>query len=134
MPTVDQHIKQWKHNRRCAQAIDRQYQDWQINVIFYTALHAVDAALSHLGVNVTDHESRNTAVRTNASLAPIRVAYLDLYRISKVTRYDADPEAWLPSEYLTVADLVRNILQPIENQVERLLGKSLGLAALKVQD
>jgi hypothetical protein len=44
MPSVDQHIAQWKHNRRCAQSIDSQFRDWQINVVFYAALHAVDAA------------------------------------------------------------------------------------------
>jgi hypothetical protein len=91
MPSVDQHIAQWKHNRRCAQSIDSQFRDWQINVVFYAALHAVDAALNQLGVRVTDHETRNQAVRNNASLATIRAQYLDLYRISKVTRYDADP-------------------------------------------
>ncbi len=133
MPTVDQHITQWKHNRRFAQSIGREYRDWQINVIFYAALHAVDAALAHLGVKVTDHEARNTAVRTNASLANIRVGYLDLYRISKVTRYDAEPDAWLPEKYLTVDDLVRELLLPIENNIERLIGRSLNLPQVKVQ-
>jgi hypothetical protein len=134
MPTVDEHITQWKHNRRCAQSIGSQFRDWQINIIFYAALHAVDAALMHLKIQVTDHEARNNAVKTNASLASVRIPYLDLYRISKLTRYDADPDNWLPAKYLTVSDLVREVLQPIENEVERLLGRQLKLSPLKVQD
>ncbi len=134
MASVQQHVAQWKHNRKFAQAIDRAYRDWQINVIFYAALHAVDAALTHLGVPVTNHETRNQAVRNNASLSGLRNNDLDLYRISKVTRYDADPDDWLPEQYLSVGDLVDHLLTPIERQVEALLGKTLGLAAIRVRE
>jgi hypothetical protein len=134
MATIDQHVAQWIHNRKCAESIDRQYRDWQINVIFYAALHAIDAAWVQLGVNVSDHESRNQAVRNNESLASIRVRYLDLYRISKVTRYDAEPDSWLPEKYLTVPDLVGALLNPIELEVERLLGKKLRLSPIRIQE
>ena len=73
-------------------------------------------------------------VRNNASLASIRVHYLDLYRISKVTRYDAEPDAWLPEKYLTVPDLVDALLTPIEREVEQLLGRKLKLAPVKVKE
>jgi len=132
MASVEQHVAQWKHNRKCAQTIDRTYRDWQINIIFYAALHAVDAALRHLGVDVSDHEGRNKAVRENASFASIRTKYLDLYRISKVTRYDAEPDTWLPDDFLTVPDLVGKLLTPIEMEVERLIGKSMKLPSLKL--
>ena len=125
MATVDQHLTQWRHNRRFAKSIDAAYRDWQINAIFYTALHAVDAAVAKLGLRVTDHEKRNEIVRMNSSFAAIRKPFHNLYRISRITRYDADPDLWLPAEYLTVSDLVEDLLRPIENGLEPLLGKSL---------
>jgi hypothetical protein len=123
--SIDQHLTQWRHNRRFAKSIDAAYRDWQINAIVYTALHAVDAAVARLGLRVTDHETRNEIVRTNSSFAAIRKPFHNLYRISRVTRYDADPDLWLPAEYLTVADLVENLLRPIENGLEPLLGKAI---------
>jgi hypothetical protein len=111
----EMHVKQWRHNRRFAKTIDSNFRDWQINVIFYTALHAVDAALAKLGVCVEDHTTRNEAVKSNSSFAGIRDNYLNLYRISRITRYDADPDKWIPEKYLTVTDLVEDLLRPIEN-------------------
>jgi len=134
MATVEKHIDQWKHNRKCAESIDRKYRDWQINVIFYAALHAVDAVMSHLGITIENHETRNTELRTNESFTGIRVNYLNLYRISKVTRYDADPDSWLPEQFLTVSDLVSHLLDPIEREVEQILGKKLKLSPVKVQE
>jgi hypothetical protein len=134
MANVKQHLDQWKHNRQFAKTIDRKYRDWQINVIFYTALHVIDAALASLGVCVVDHSQRNNEVRTNGSFAAVRTQYLDLYRISRVTRYDADPDQWLPQDYLNVNDLVENLLKPIENGVGSLISKSVKFDPLKLDE
>ena len=134
MPSVDQHLAQWKHNRVFVKSIDAKYRDWQVNVIFYTALHAVDAAVAKLGLRVTDHAERNNIVKTNGSFTAIQRPYMNLYRISRITRYDADPDLWLPREYLTVTDLVNGLLKPIENGLEPLLGKSIHFEPLAVQD
>jgi hypothetical protein len=125
MPDAEKHIAQWKHNRSFARTIDSKYRDWQVNAIFYTALHLVDAALIKLNQSVSDHSSRNEQVKTNAAFAPVRNQYLNLYRISRITRYDADPDLWLPQQYLTVTDLVEDLLKPIENGLGSLLGKSV---------
>ena len=130
---VQQHIEQWKHNRQFARTIDRKYRDWQINVIFYTALHIIDAALASLGVIVSEHTERNQQVRTNGSFAAVRNQYLDLYRISRVTRYDAEPDNWLPDQYLTVTDLVEHLLKPIENGVGPLINKSVKFEPLPLK-
>jgi hypothetical protein len=122
---VDRHLKQWKHNRAFARTIDTPYRDWQVNVIFYTALHLIDATLIKLGVAVTNHTERNEAVKTNQSLASVRTQYLDLYRISRITRYVADPDQWLPQEYLTISDLVDHLLKPIENNLGAILGNAV---------
>ena len=130
---VQQHIEQWKHNREFAKTIDGNYQDWQINVIFYTALHVIDAALVSLGVPVSDHTNRNDQVRTNEAFAAVRNPYLNLYRISRITRYDADPDRWLPQKYLTVTDLVEDLLRPIEASMGPLINKSVKFEPLKLQ-
>jgi hypothetical protein len=134
MASVEQHVAQWKHNRRFAKTIDSKYRDWQINVIFYTALHVIDAALVSLGVNVADHNDRNEQIKSNSSFASVRIQYLDLYRISRITRYDADPDLWLPQEYLTVNDLVEKLLKPIENGIGPLINKTVKFEPLSLQD
>lgn len=123
MSHVQQHVDQWKHNRRFAKTIDRKYLYWQVTVIFYTALHVVDAALASLGVAVSHHTDRNEQVKNNGAFSAIRNQYLNLYRISRVTRYDPDPIRWLPQEYLSVNDLVENLLKPIENNLRPLINK-----------
>jgi hypothetical protein len=134
MSNVEKHIKQWKHNRRFAKTIDAQFRDWQINAIFYAALQLIDASLSKLGVDVSDHSSRNGHVKTNGAFAGVRQQYLDLYRISRITRYDADPDLWLPGQYLTVNDLVEDLLKPIENALGSLLGKTITFDPLHLHE
>jgi hypothetical protein len=103
-------------------------------VIFYTALHLIDAVLIKLKQNVSDHSSRNEQVKTNAAFASVRSQYWNLYRISRITRYDANPDDWLPQEYLTVTDLVDDLLKPIENGLGPLLGKSVKFDPLKLDE
>jgi hypothetical protein len=95
--------------------------DWQINVIFYTALHLVDAALASLNIVASSHSERNDQVKNNGAFLSVRNHYLDLYRISRITRYDADPLQWLPQKYLTVNDLADDLLKPIENNLGPLI-------------
>jgi hypothetical protein len=132
MAKFEQHIAQWKHNRAFARSIDRKYVDWQVTVIFYTALHAIDAALAKLQLSVANHEERNRQVETNESFANVRKQYMNLYRLSMTTRYIADPESWLPEKYLTVNDLIDDLLKPIENGLTATV-KSLVFTPLAVE-
>ncbi len=134
MSKIDQHIAQWKHNRQFAKTIDGKYRDWQVNAIFYTALHIIDAALCSKGINVAEHGERNEQIKTNISFAQVRNQYLNLYRISRVTRYDADPDKWLPKQYLTISDLVEDLLKPIENGVGPLINKSVKFDPIKLME
>jgi hypothetical protein len=132
MATVKEHVAQWQHNRKFAAQIDREFVDWQVIAIFYTALHIVDAALANLNVQVSDHTKRNQEITTNAALATIKYKYMNLYRICRVTRYDADPTSWLPKKYNSVNDLVEDLLRPIENYLFALIQKSGTAPALKL--
>lgn len=131
---LDEYLKQWRRNRQCCQAIDRKFPDWQITVAFYTALHAINAAAAHLGEKPCDHMQRNALVKSNQAFASVRVKYLRLYRLSRFTRYDPDPDAWLPPEYLNVQTVIDDLLTPIENQIQTLIGRNLNLPGFKVAD
>ena len=43
MARIEDHIRQWKHNRDLLAIIPPTYPDWLATVTFYTALQAVDA-------------------------------------------------------------------------------------------
>ena len=92
----------------------------------------IEAALASLDVQVTDHTNRNDHVRTNEAFAAVRNQYLNLYRISRITRYDAEPDKWLPEKYLTVKALAEDLLKPIENGVGPLINKSVKFEPLKL--
>ncbi len=130
---VEKHVEQWKHNRRFAKTIDGQFRDWQINVIFYTALHLIDAALATVDLSVADHTDRNNHVRTNEFFSSVRTQYLDLYRISRITRYDAEPDTWIPQKYLVVSDLVADLLRPIENELGPMISKFVKFEPLELK-
>ena len=130
---AQKHIEQWKHNRRFVTTIDRAYRDWQINAIFYTALHLVDAALASLNVSVSDHTQRNDEIRGNGSFAAIRHPYLNLYRISQITRYDADPDKWIPTQFTEIKDLVHQVYRPIEEGLFPLIDKKMKYEPLAVR-
>ena len=89
--------------------------------------------MASLGVVVADHQQRNDQVRTNGSFAAVRTQYLDLYRISRVTRYDAEPDKWLPEAYLTIDELVEDLLRPIENGVGPLISKAVKFEPLPLK-
>lgn len=132
MASVEQHLKQWRHNRKFAKSIPREFRDWQVNAIFYTALHLVDAALAKLGVAVSDHLSRNETVWTNLAFVTVRNSYLNLYRISVVTRYDANPDGWIPRQYASVNDLADDLLKAVENGLGAIIGKNIQYERLQL--
>ena len=73
---IQQHIDQWKHNRQFAKTIESAYRDWQINVIFYTALHAIDAAMASLGVMVRTTVSEMTRYEPTVHLRECGISIL----------------------------------------------------------
>ena len=63
------------------------YVDWEITTIFYSACKMVDAYLIKKGhPRPASHKRRNRMVRNN--LKAISKEYSNLYRVSRVARYD----------------------------------------------
>jgi len=130
MARLQNHILQWKHNRRFLTTIAPEFPDWIATVIFYTALQAVDTLLAFDKVPaITSHETRNQVLKRTARYSFIHQRYRPLYDISQTVRYLAEPAKWTPIEQIE-ANIVKRYLYPIETSVQKLIGEELGLPAV----
>lgn len=130
MANVQQHVKQWKHNRELVALIPSTHPDWIVTTAFYTALHAVDALLAFDNVTrITCHKDRNMAVMQINRYIKIRNPYLTLHDLSRKVRYLADPGAWVPAGVIE-KDVLSGSLYPIENSVQKLIGQDLELGRI----
>ena len=124
MARVDDHLRQWRHNRAFLKRVPPDFPDWLVVAAFYAALHAVDALLAHDGVTVTNHEGRNLALVRNNRCDRIRRAYQPFYALPRTVRYLADPRQWVGWADLD-ALVVKRHLYPVEQSVEKLIGRDL---------
>ena len=88
MPTLNQHLSLAESNERFAESIAElptRFPDWEITVLFYSALHYVDAFLSTQGIHPRSHDSRIQSIR---SFINIWENYRDLYHLSLDARYN----------------------------------------------
>jgi hypothetical protein len=62
--------------------------DWAITVLFYSALHLVDAYLLEVhGTKPSNHTDRNRSVQTEQILNIVSEEYASLYAMSRTARY-----------------------------------------------
>lgn len=91
MPNRDDHLAQAVHNRAFYDSINRElYTDWAIIVIFYAALHYIDAFLATVPyppIHPGRHDVRDNSVRDLAQLRPIYSEYRTLKDQSRTARY-----------------------------------------------
>ena len=132
MPSPNDHITQWLHNRAFLTEIRPDYRDWIVTAAFYTALHAVDTLLAFDKVTVTNHESRNRTLARVNRYDKIYDRFDPLYKLARTIRYLADATQWVPLEQIQPKIIERH-LYPIEQSVQKLIGRDLGLPALKIQ-
>ncbi len=122
MPTPEQHINQWRHNRSFLATIPSNYPDWIATVSFYVALQAVDALLAKSKHTHTSHSSRNEILQTTHTYQKIWNHYHPLYQLSRTIRYSADPSKWIRIENIESQIWVRNLYE-VEKSVRNLLNK-----------
>lgn len=97
MPPAASHLEQARHNANFYATIDKAVcADWAITVLFYTALHYVDALLAQQGVHPTSHAGRNRALERIAELRPIYADYESLKNASYNARYEP-PVGYTPA-------------------------------------
>lgn len=88
---VGWHASQSRHNRSCSHDLSaksqNRYLDWEITILFYSALHIVNEYFSQKNIPVpTDHIRRRKQVKEY--LGPIYAEYQQLYTLSIRTRYN----------------------------------------------
>lgn len=131
---MDKHIAQWKHNRELLHQLPLSHPDWIVTVVFYTALHAIDALLRFDEVPaVTDHANRMRALTRANRYRKVYQHFHTLYTLSRTVRYMADPAAWIPPGDVNDNVLKRH-LYPIENSVQKLMKTDLSLPLIVLKE
>jgi hypothetical protein len=123
---IQLHVRQWEHNRALITCIPASHPDWIVTVIFYTAVHAIDAALVNEGISVSNHETRFEAIGKCNRLKKAYTLYHPLYDLSRKTRYIAQPDLWIPPEAIE-KQVLRRYLLPLEKSVIGLIGQTMNL-------
>lgn len=71
MPTQEEHLLQFEHNRQVAQQLsDSAEYDWAIVALFYATLHLIQAHLVRVGVAPRTHAERNRRLLSSVELRP----------------------------------------------------------------
>jgi len=82
------HILQAQHNEAFYQAIDKNtYSEWAMTVLFYAALHYINAFLDRVGIDPGGHQERDNIVQNRKELRPIWHQYRYLKNRSINARY-----------------------------------------------
>ncbi len=90
MPSSARHVQQALHNYAVYQYLNASSQpatDWQVTMLFYAALHYVDAYLGKMNVHPRSHEDRDAYVSVVADLRRVASSYLQLRDRSMDARY-----------------------------------------------
>ena len=93
MPSAITHYQQAQANLGLHEQLVRQHQypDWALTVLFYAALHYIDACLHPS--DPPDHAQRNSYIRRDSSLRSIYPQYRVLFEKSLDARYECyDPK------------------------------------------
>jgi uncharacterized protein (UPF0332 family) len=88
VPTKDAHLKQVAHNLTFFQSFDKNtFPDWAVTILFYSALHYVDAFLATHEIDPGSHVERDKMLRTVSQLRPLYNDYCFLKNQSHNARY-----------------------------------------------
>jgi hypothetical protein len=88
--------------------------DWSVTVLFYAALHLVEATLAPQSHSRT-HVERDGTIRQHPQLRPIYGHYRELKERSLESRYDCQTFSLLTTQRLYSAEYeaIKNHLRPI---------------------
>ncbi len=92
MPTRDEHVTKAEGNQTFAESIDTTNQtriDWKLVVLFYTAVHYVEAYLAKaLNQHLRSHTTRDSYISRETNLRKIRDPYAHLKFFGYNARYE----------------------------------------------
>lgn len=101
------------------------YNEWAVVVLFYVAVHYVDAVLAQDGQldarlrHPRNHPDRNVGVAKSGTLMPIAIRYMNLYDRSRDARYN---RISFPAHFLR--NLEAQSFAPVRGHVRTALGLS----------
>jgi hypothetical protein len=93
LPTKDEHVQKAKGNEVFADSIEPTSQariDWKLVVLFYTAVHYVEAYLSKTGTHLRSHTTRDSWVARESNLKRIKMSYSHLKYFGYNARYEVN--------------------------------------------
>lgn len=113
VPARHLHLAKAELNQRLAVALQKSHSDWSVTVLFYAALHLVEATLAPR--HSSSHTDRDYNVQQHPQLRPIYPDYRHLYRRSLDARYDCFNFSPLQAQHLYVTryEPIKRYLQPL---------------------
>lgn len=98
MPTAEEHIQKYKHNRDFyafgIASGQMDFSDWKVTVLFYAAVHLIEAILhQEYQEDAGDHKKRDELMIAHEEIFPhdSRRRYIQLRALSQKARYKAEP-------------------------------------------
>ena len=117
MPTKDEHIQKANDNEKFANALATSNQamiNWKLVILFYTAVHYVEAYLAPNNVHLRSHQARDGYITRESNLRKIRMEYNHLKFYGYNARYEADQfTAADVTDAIKYLAKVKGILQPL---------------------
>lgn len=92
MPTKNQHLEKSANNEALSGTLDPSQPaaiDWEITILFYVAVHYVEAYFSLSGKHHTGHKTRYSTIVRDQYISGISKDYEDMYNYSRDARYDS---------------------------------------------
>ena len=128
MPSKEEHIQQAVHNQQLCGVLDKaEYPDWSVTVMFYCALHHVDAVLAKELTGQSQHPKRHGhRGRAMAMLQVLKPLYPD-YRLLETRSRMARYEHWRGTRNRpnftesAVRQLEQNTFIPLVESLKRIL-------------
>ena len=91
MPQRHEHLLRAQEDEALAHSLDLNRGvcvDWAITMLFYSALHYIDAYLVFSGSRPRNHQLRDRVIENNGSLSPIWNDNRRLKDLSQAARYE----------------------------------------------
>lgn len=118
MPSLAEHAHKVAHNEAFFRGFDLDttpYLDWVVVVVFYSALHPVEAFAATRGEHFETHLEREQFVWASPELRPVYTHYRRLYDDSLDARYEI--RTFTPDE---VRGLITNHFEPLKQHISSL--------------
>jgi hypothetical protein len=92
LPNKEEHLNQASRNEKLAQSLAQtEYREWTVTVLFYVAVHYIEAFLAVRHLHCDDHSERSEKIRQIPELRKIAKEYDALRTLSRQARYHALP-------------------------------------------